>query len=464
MSSLSIQNIVDVTVTIEQALASTNSFNQGLYIGPSSVIPTYGSGNTRVRQYSAANYATQMLTDGFQVNSPEYLAAQAYFSQSPQPGYLWIGRRDTSAIQTATLDVGGSGWNVGDQFTIGSASNYAIGQVTAVNAGAVTAFTVVQQGTGFTVENAVPCTAIAPSTGTGLEVNITAIGETPLQAAIACQAASTAWYGLAIYGTQDADILAVSAWADSNAMTVRYYPLLTDAAVIGSGNTDIASQLQTLNYRVFPIYSTQQGGTYPGNAFADAAVMGMEAGYQTGLAGSFFTAAHKTLSGIAPEPLTQSQYSTVLSKNCNVYVTIGSQNMLEQGLLSNGQQSFVWLYIPILVNQIQANVLNVLSSQPAIPQNAAGQQKLIDGVTQACEYLANIGFLSGGTWQGQTINIVGVTLEDGQAIPNGYLIQSQPYSQQSQADRNAGKAMPIYVAITSAGGVLSVLIGVYAQI
>jgi hypothetical protein len=75
-----------------------------------------------------------------------------------------------------------------------------------------------------------------------------------------------------------------------------------------------------------------------------------------------------------------------------------------------------------------------------------------------------LGFLADGIWEGAPISIPGVNVATGQAIPGGYLNLAQPYAQQSVQDRDAGKAMPIYSFITTAGAVQSLLIGVYTQL
>ena len=72
--------------------------------------------------------------------------------------------------------------------------------------------------------------------------------------------------------------------------------------------------------------------------------------------------------------------------------------------------------------------------------------------------------LADGTWEGAGINVPGVSVTQGQAIPGGFLNLAQPYSQQSPSDRAAGKAMPIYSFVTTAGAVQSLLIGVYTQL
>jgi hypothetical protein len=114
----------------------------------------------------------------------------------------------------------------------------------------------------------------------------------------------------------------------------------------------------------------------------------------------------------------------------------------------------------MLVANLQIEELNVLQSTPAVPQTNAGEHLLIQAANNACANSALIGFLAGGTWEGAQV----LNLDTGDALPSGYLNQAQPYSQQSAGDRAAGKAMPIYCAITTAGAVQSLLIGVYTQL
>jgi Protein of unknown function (DUF3383) len=237
----SLQIIADVTVSVSAAGALPPAFNQGLITGTSTAIPSYGA-NSRARQYTAANYATQMLTDGFTVSSAEYIAAQMYFSQSPQPYAVWIGRQDATAIQTITIasGEGGAGWKVGDQFTITqSGGSYGVGQVLTVSAGAVLTVAVVfgSQGTGYAVANGLTATAILPSVGTGLEIDITAVGETCLQAIQYCRTASQGWWCCMATAAADADHLAVSAWALTQTGTA-YFCTNGEAAVINGYSTE----------------------------------------------------------------------------------------------------------------------------------------------------------------------------------------------------------------------------------
>jgi len=84
--TLSLDTIVDVEVLISPLSAPRSTFNQGLIIGSTDVIPT----SERVRKY---NTAAEVLAD-FALTDPEYIAASLYFSQSPSPEILWIGRQE----------------------------------------------------------------------------------------------------------------------------------------------------------------------------------------------------------------------------------------------------------------------------------------------------------------------------------------------------------------------------------
>jgi hypothetical protein len=464
---LSLSDLVDITVTVAPAAASANSFNQGLFIGPSSVIPSYGT-NSRIRQYGAGAVAALagMIADGFLTSSPEYIAAQIYFSQ-PGTTYIWIGRQDLTAVADAglTIDVADTGWAVGDQFTVtqGGASNI-IGKVTAASGGVPSAIAVVQGGTGAATAVGLVTTAISPSVGTALTVTITALGESLLDAAVACRAANNVWYGLAVNNPAVSDNLAIAEWADPLWQTTRYYPWSGDLSVPNNTTNNIAAQLKALNLRVLGITATTQGGLYPNNIYAAAGLMGVEMGLNTGLANSFFTCAHKEIIGITVEPLSQTQYQNVLTLNWNVYGNFSPYDLLEPGFMSNGAPSYLWLYLAMYVAQLQIAELNVLASSPAVPQTNSGEQRFIQAANNVGANMASIGFLAGSNWQGQSFNIPGVKVDNGQAIPLGYLNLAQPYSQQSSGDRAAGKAMPIYSFITTAGATQSLVIGVYVQL
>lgn len=95
--ALSVSRLVRVTVTLSPQAAARRSFGILLIPGDSDVI----SGLQRIRTYTDLN----SVGIDFGLTAPEYLAAQKYFSQTPAPQTLMIGRW----LRTATggLNTGG---------------------------------------------------------------------------------------------------------------------------------------------------------------------------------------------------------------------------------------------------------------------------------------------------------------------------------------------------------------------
>lgn len=94
-TALNLNQIVDVVVNVSPVFPTRSTFNHGLIIGTTTVIPT----SERLRLYTSTN---DMLTDGFLNSSPEFVAAEKYFGQSPAPLELWVGRQDTTAATPET--------------------------------------------------------------------------------------------------------------------------------------------------------------------------------------------------------------------------------------------------------------------------------------------------------------------------------------------------------------------------
>lgn len=81
---LSISDVVDINIFVNQASTSSGVFDVGLILGSSTVIAS----TTRCRAFSSL---ADMLTAGFTADSPEYLAAQAYFGVNPAPTSVLVG-------------------------------------------------------------------------------------------------------------------------------------------------------------------------------------------------------------------------------------------------------------------------------------------------------------------------------------------------------------------------------------
>lgn len=469
--ALSLSDIVDVVVQVSPQLPNSPTFNIGLIVGPSTVIPSVGA-NSRVRQYTGLS---GMLTDGFTTASPEYIAASLYFGVTPAPQFLDVGRQNLTALIGAAVDAAGSGYAVGDTGTVagGTSGKLAIYQVTTISGGGstgpVTGIKLTSGGDGYTAAVGVATTATTGG-GTGLTLTTTGdVGETPLIAVQACRAANTSWYACMVTDAVDADHIAIAAYAQSAAPSMIYMLTTGEAAVLNNTANNLLATLQAANYnRVFSMYSTTLTGAAPNNVYAVAAAMGVAMGLNTGLANSFFTLMFKVLTGVFSETgLTQNQMATLSGNpggaqglNANLYVGYANSYTFDQrGQMANGQYFDEIINLDMLTSAMQFNVMNLLVSQPSVPQTDPGQTQIIHAVNMACQSAVDRGFIAPGTWQGVTI----LNLSTGDNLPAGYLAQSPAYATQSPANRQARQAMPVYVAIIEAGAVEFVLIGVTVQ-
>jgi Protein of unknown function (DUF3383) len=453
--TLPLSQIVNVIVEVSPQSPAQPTFNQGLIVGSSNVIPA----SQRVREYLSA---AAMLSDGFTTNSPEYLAASFYFGQLIPPQVLWVGRQDLSAITAAILDpgFGGTGYQVGDVLTLVQvgASGGTVTVTTIGTGGAVTGIALTTSGTGYAVATGLSATG---GHGTGAEFNITSVGESALAALTACRTANFQWWACTVLGAVKADHQAIAAYIQSATPFGMYFYTTADADALAGTAGNIFQVLKAASYnRVYGIYATTQSGFAPNNIYASAAVMGCAMGLNTGLANSYFTFKFKTLIGVIPESLSITNITNIENNNGNVYLSYANAyTFQEQGKVANGQFADEILNLDMLSSAIQYGIMNLLTASPAVPLTDVGGTQLIGAVNEACENARQRGFLAPGVWNGVQI----INLSPGDPLPSGYVSQCYPYSQQTQADRQARKAQPIYTAIHESGAVHSVLIGVYVQ-
>lgn len=470
--------IADLTVITASPQVASPTFNTGLVIGPSSAIPSYGV-NPRLRIYLAATWSVAMINDGFTTTEPEYISTQMYFSQSPQPQRIAVGRQDLTAISVAVPTSGnaGTGYAVGDLITVSqaSASNGVLQVASISSGGVVTGLNIIvgQQGTGYSVANGLATTT--NGAGTGLEVNVTAIGESALQAAMACRSVNATWYPFMVTDAAPADHIALAAWTQAQIGTV-YMGNTQEANVLnGIANNTLAQIFGASNSRTWMQYATTQNSLFPNQIYFTAAVMGQMMASNTQLANSAFTEKFSggvPLVGVYTESLNTTQIANIEGSipaqgpNGNLFLNYANSfNVLEQGtMMSSGVFFDQILGLDILASNIQFNVLNLLSTRPKVPQTDAGQQLIVQAVEAALNQAVNVGFVaSSGVWQGQPIN-VGSGLTTGQSLPQGFLVLTPKYSQVSQASIAARQAPPIYVALIEAGAVHFVTIAVMVQV
>lgn len=482
--TLSIDRIVDVTVTLQPLSAQVRDFGASLIIGSSPIIPL----NERIRLYNSIG---DVAAD-FGVNQPEYQAAALFFNQSPQPSELRIGRWVEAAAAgqllgapltvaqqalsnfigitagALNLNIDGAAVNLTNVNLSGAANLNAV-------AGIITTALTTH---GTAVWNAATGQFVITSSTTGASSSVAASTDTPLGAALKVRAAdnptsvagaaaesalaavqalanvSADWYSAAFADTSlaPADHVAIAGFIEA-ASPARLYGYTTQdpQELVPSQTTSVGYQLKQLGYNhTFGQYSSTQ-------PYAVVSILGRMSTVDFTGSNTTITLKFKNEPGIVAENLSATQANALEGNNVNVFAAYNnSTSILEQGVVASGNfideiHGLAWLQ-----NAVQTAVYNELRNSPKVPQTDAGVNQLVNAVNATFAQGVTNGLIAPGQW-----NLPGFgKLNEGDYLTNGYYTYAPPISSQSQSDRDARKAPPIQCAIKLAGAIHSATVNI----
>lgn len=488
--TLSLNEIVKVTINLSPTAAVRKAFNIGLIIGTSSVI----SATERIRIYTSVD---DMLTDGFTLLSQEYITASIFMSQSLIPTYVYIGRQDTAETPVEALEACRQA--NADWYTVTFANVIAKADILACaayveSATPSTAFFYTThdvdtydstlttdifsqlkalsykrslgQYSGYANKTAGYETGGASastdlSAGTANTFKIAVDGDaTPKSITLTVANCTTGATTAAEMQTQIQSLGGVYAavTVSFNSTTTNY---IITSGTTGSTSSVVVTNGTTNNAAVVLKLGTENGATdttgttvYVQSA---AAIMGYAMGANTGTANSTYTLAYKEEVGVTTDALTTTQVNTIKGKNGNVYISRGGQyDLFEQGIMANASHFDELINLDKLQNDIQLTIMDLLYQNRKIPQTDSGVNQIVHALNVVCENNVTIGFIAPGIWNAAAV----LNLNTGDTLPKGYLIQSETIAAQSQADRDARKAPNIYIAVKLAGAIEFVIITV----
>ncbi len=483
-NGLAISSIVNVSINLSPLAAGYRNFGALLILGSSPVIDT----GERLRLYTELDG----VAEDFGTTAPEYLAAALFFSQTPKPNLLYVGRWAQTATNAVlrggvltpaeqlvsnftsitngsfVIDVDGdeqvvTGLNFSGETNLNGIAAIVRAALTGVDVtwDAVSRrFIVTGVSSGTASELGY---ASAHSTGTDLSalLKLTAaqasqpvdgMAAESLVAAVQSLAdASNQWYGLTVAtatppGTSDH--LAVAGFIEGAGQSRIYGVTITSTTVLDTTlSTDLASQLKSLEYkRSFTQYSSS-------SPYAVASMYGRAFTVDFEANNTTITLKFKPEPGIAAETLTESQAATLKSRNCNVFVHYNNDTaIIQEGVMSNGfffdeVHGTDWLQ-----NAIQTDVYNLLyQSQTKIPQTDEGTHLIVTTIEKTMARTVNNGLVAPGIW-----NVGGFgQLKQGDTLTKGYYVFAPPVALQPQAEREKRKSVPIQVAAKLAGAIHS---------
>jgi hypothetical protein len=480
VNELSVNRLINVSINLQPLAIPRRSFGVLLIAGDSNII----DGVERLRSYTNI----EGVADDFGTSAPEYLAASLYYSQTPKPLNLMIGRWLRTA--TAGLLRGGiltsaeqgmGNWttitNGGFRIDIDNVTRTVTGRdfsaetnlngVASVISAGLTGGVVTWNGSRFVVTSSTTGIAsevdfaIAPLSGVDISTQLkltvaTALTpvpgfapETPLEAVTAFADISGTWYGLmfaAATQPTDAQSTNVAAYIQAASKTRIYGITEQDTRVLDSGYVaDIGTALSALNYtRTFGQYCSS-------NPYAIASFFGRAFSVNFAASKSTLTMMYKQEPGITSENITESQAQSLATKRYNVFASYDNGASIVQYGVMFGQAYFDEIHgLDWLKDAVENSLFNLLyQSKTKIPQTEAGVSQLKTEAARVLDESVNNGLVAAGVWNADGFG----QLSRGDFLTNGYYIYSSPIALQPQADREQRKSPPIQIAVKLAGAI-----------
>lgn len=484
-TGLNVNNVVQVSVNLSPTAAPTRNFGALLVLGPTDVIDT----GERIRTYSDLD----SVAADFGTTVPEYYAANLFFSQSPQPSILYVGRW----AQTATSAVlkGGvlsaaeqlmSAWT---SITTGSFKITVDGTVktltaldfsaqTNLNGVASVITTALSTATctwdattkRFVIKSnstgATSTLSYATAHTTGADVSgllkLTAATASAPVAGIAAETLASAlatftdissdWYGVTVATATtpgDSDVLASAAYIEAASVSHIFGLTITNTTALdGTITNDLASLLKSAGYkRTFSQYSSS-------SRYAVASMFGRAFTVDFTANNTTITLKFKQEPGVTAETLTQTQANTLDDKHVNYFVNYANDTaIIQQGVMANGYFFDEVHGTDWLQNYIQTTVYNLLyQSTTKIPQTDSGVHQIVNAIDGCLAQAVNNGLVAPGVWNAGGFG----ELQQGDTLETGYYIYVPKVATQSQSDREQRKSPTIQVAVKLAGAVHSV--------
>lgn len=477
-TGLSVDRVVKVAVNLQPLAAGRRNFGVLCIAGDSAVI----DGLERLRSYTSI----EGVADDFGTTDPEYLAALLYFSQSPKPSILYIARwvredspgllyggMATTTMETWTAITDGSMSLAidGDAVALTSLDFHSAtnmnGVASVINTALGSDGDCTWDGTKFIITSgtAGADSSVGYATSGASGTNVSALAgltatlaydpvpgydaETPVQCAETLADVSGEWYGLMFAASTmptDDQSMAVAGFIEAASKARVFGYTVTDirakSAVYAS---DLFTRLKALSYdRSIGQYSTS-------SPYAVASLLGRAFTVNFNANRSTITLKFKTEPGIVAETITETEATALAAKNANVFVNYDNDTaIVQEGKVASGAYFDEVHGVDWLQNAIQTECFNLLyQSKTKVPQTESGVGQIVSTIAKVCREAINNGLIAPGVWNADGFG----QLAQGDYLPQGFYIYSQPIVDQAQSEREARKAPPIQVAAKLAGAV-----------
>lgn len=470
-TTLPVSRVVNVAVEMSPTAAALRNFGSCLILGDSDIIDT----DERIRLYSSIS---DIATD-FGISSREYLAAQAFFSQSPQPTQVYIGRwaksatagrlrgrtlssaeQDISlftAITTGTLSLTIDGASKSMASIDLSAETNLNGVASQISSALGVSGSCAWTGERFVITSATTgtsSTVATTDTGTlsslmgfaGSATSVAGVAAESLASAITALLDYNTWYMVCVAPDASDDSIVEAAGLIEAASPSRMICFTTQNSteIDSTASSTLGSRLKGLGYnRTILVYSSD-------SPVAAASVFGRMATINFEGSNTTLTLKFKQLPGVTAENLRSSQAEALKSHNVNAFCAYQNDtSILQEGITSGGWFIDETHGLDWLQNRVETDLWNLLYTSKKVGQDESGATAIVSCVNKSLEQGVTNGLIAPGVWNGDAFG----ALESGDTLSTGYYVYIQPFDEQSQSDREARKAPPIQIAVKLKGAV-----------
>lgn len=470
-TTLPVSRVVNVAVEMSPTAGALRNFGSCLILGDSDIIDT----DERIRLYSSIS---DIATD-FGISSREYLAAQAFFSQSPQPTQVYIGRwaksatagrlrgrtlssaeQDISlftAITTGTLSLTIDGASKSMASIDLSAETNLNGVASQISSALGVSGSCAWTGERFVITSATTgtsSTVATTDTGTlsslmgfaGSATSVAGVAAESLASAITALLDYNTWYMVCVAPDASDDSIVEAAGLIEAASPSRMIGFTTQNSteIDSTASSTLGSRLKGLGYnRTILVYSSD-------SPVAAASVFGRMATINFEGSNTTLTLKFKQLPGVTAENLRSSQAEALKSHNVNAFCAYQNDtSILQEGITSGGWFIDETHGLDWLQNRVETDLWNLLYTSKKVGQDESGATAIVSCVNKSLEQGVTNGLIAPGVWNGDAFG----ALESGDTLSTGYYVYIQPFDEQSQSDREARKAPPIQIAVKLKGAV-----------
>ena len=393
-----IADIVQISIDRATATPSRPSLSTPTIVGPSQVFPN------RIRTYTKL---TDMTTDGFGTDSPEYIAAAVMKAQNPSLRKWKVGRVATVPAESVTLQVLAQGTALGEkyEFTVdGSTIAYTVSSTVTSYAVASTLAGLIDALAPVAATSSADTITITRATADGKRTRIrnwqrrllkyknnTSWTATTLQADLNSILTEDSDFG-ALYFAENAAsaAAAVAAWAETNEKLFAYTSN-DDQNVSSTVTNDVFSTLKLSSYT--QSYGIQNANDTQGHSGAawDGLIL---AKFKPGQENWNF----KTLAGIQVDDLNGTETSALDNKHANYFVTVGGLNLTQgNGKVASGEYIDVIRFLNWLKSEMGLRVFAALANLPKVPFTDTGLDVIRSVMLAVLQDGIDVGGLVDGT-------------------------------------------------------------------